>query len=118
MKDTNGLKIHTDSFGAKVKVVTDNSNYEKIDKKERKKIYSKLNKHDGDDEETKGCADEIEESKKHSKDLVETDAHCSNAEGDQAKSEQKFRSKEIAKKEIKTHFIEGNLNRILNPIED
>lgn len=112
------MTVHVNLTGGSVKVLTDNSHYEKIDKKERKKVYSKLNKPNFDNEESKEVETEIQESLKYSKDLVETDSKSCRAKNEQAKFEQKFRSKEIAQKKIKTHYIEGNLNRYLNPIDD
>jgi hypothetical protein len=119
----------TSDFGTKVKVHTDTSHYEVIDKRERKKVYSKCKEANLDNEETKESPYDPVKNKEKRKyefgnkvkaevpdeEFVEEEEVPATEE---ELYEAKLERKEETKKGSKSHFIEGNLNRALNPIED
>lgn len=126
--DDTGEK-YTSDFGTKVKVHTDTSHYEVIDKRERKKVYLKCKEASLDNEETKETAhDPVKNKKKRKYEFGNKNVKTEDPETgvDETKVDEteeelyeaKLKRKEEAKKGQKSHFIEGNLNRALNPIED
>ena len=94
-------------------VYTDNSHYEKIDKKERKKVYSKIK---AQNDAQFGSCEEAKVSKNAPLNLV-TWGDRKLPEAPTEEMALKLRDKNDAKSKRKVYTFKGNINREFNPVE-